>query len=284
MATPPLLAYRRRPGAMSWLVAAACVMLLLAAAAVLALGSAARGLEQAVASRLIVQVIEPDRAHRDALAEEAMAALRARPDVVTLQRLGADEIARLIGAYVGEAGLADLPMPALIDVTTRRGADMAAIGRALRPLGPVTAEPAGAHLTPLVRLIATLRAIAIGVAAIAALATGMIAILAARAAFATEAPTIAILHGLGATDGQVARTITGQVARDAGAGAVIGLALTAVALLLLARRIAALDAGIGTIGLGWGNWIILALLPLGLVVLAAGAAHLALLFRLARAP
>jgi cell division transport system permease protein len=284
MATPPLLARRRRPGATAWLIAAACLIMMLAAAAVLTLGRAARGLEHAVASRLIVQVIEPSRTRRDTLAAAAMAELGARPDITALRQLNDAEIGRLIGPYLGKAGLTDLPIPALIDVDVAPDADMAAIARDLRQLGPITAQPARAGLGPLSGLIATLRGIAFAFAGIAAAATGLIAILAARAAFAGEASTIAILHGLGGTDAQIARAITGQIARDAGIGAGIGIVLTIGAMALLAERITALGAGIGQVGIDWSGWIILALLPLGLVALAAGAAHIALLFRLGRAP
>ena len=54
--------------------------------------------------------------------------------------------------------------------------------------------------------------------------------------------------------------------------------------LVVEGRIAALGAGLGPIGVTWRGWIILAALPLALVALAAGAAHIALLFRLGRAP
>jgi cell division transport system permease protein len=258
--------------------------MMLAAAAILALGQAARGLEGAVASRVIVQVIEPDRPRRNALAAQAMAALETRQDVTSQRQLGDAEIARLIGPYLDKDDLADLPVPTLIDVTVAPGASVAAIAQALRRLGPITAQPAGAGLGPLAGLIATLRGIALAAAGITAAATGLIAILAARGAFVGEAPTIAILHGLGATDGQIARAVTGQIARDAAIGAVIGIVLTFGAMLPLSGRVTALSAGLGAIDIGWGGWIILALLPFGLVALAAGAAHAALLFKLARAP
>lgn len=281
MATPPLLKPRRRPGATSGLIAAACLMMMLAAVTVLALGQAARGLEQAVASRVIVQVIEPDRARRAALAAEAMVTLQGRRDVVALRQIDPAEITRLIGPYLGTAGLNELPAPAMIDLTVAPGADIHAIAATLTRLGPITAEPAGAGLAPLAGLIGTLRGIAFTFAAIAAAATALIAIVAARAAFAAEASTVAILHGLGATDRQIASVITGQIVRDTAGGAVIGGVLALAAMLLLARRVAAL--GVDAVTVGWGGWIILLALLLGLILLAAGAAHAALLMRLGRA-
>lgn len=282
MATPPLITPRRRPGATSGLIAAACLMMILAAVAVLALGQATRGLEQAVAHRVIVQVIEPDRARRDTLATEAVATLQARPDIVSSRQLEPAEIKRLIGPYLGTSGLDELPAPAMIDLTVAPGANVPAIAAALARLGPITAEPAGAGLAPLAGLIGTLRGIAFSFAAIAAAATALIAIVAARAAFTAEASTVAILHGLGATDRQVANVITGQIVRDAASGAAIGAVLALAAMLLLARRVTAL--GVDAVSLGWSGWIILIALLLGLIALAAGAAQAALLMRLGRAP
>ena len=284
MATPPLIRHRRRPGATSWLIAAAARIIIRHAAAVLALGQAAHGLEQAVASRVIVQVIEPDRTRRDALAAEAIALLQARHDVAALHQIDAAQIARLIGPYLGETLPGDLPVPALIDLTVNPGTDVSAIAHALGRLGPITAQAADKGIAPLAGLIATLRGIAFAFAGIAAAATALIAMLAARAAFAAEAPNIAILHGLGATDRQVARVITGQIVRDTAVGAAIGGVLAVAAMMMLARRIAALGAGMDAITIGWGGWLTYILLLLGLVALAAGAAHAALLIRLARAP
>ena len=284
MAAPPLVRHRRRPGTIAWLIAASCLLMMLAAAAVLALGQAARTLEDAVARRVIVQVIDPDRGRRDALAVEALALLQARHDVVALHRLDTGEVARLIGPYLGSAGLADLPVPALIDLTVTPDADIPAIAGVLGRLGPISVERAGAGLAPLARLIATMRAIGFAVAGIAVAATAAIAILAARAAFAAEAATVAILHGLGATDGQIARAITGQIARDAAIGGAIGTLLTVAAMTLLAHRIAALGAGVQAVSIGWSGWTVLAALLLGLIALATAAAHAALLIRLGRAP
>lgn len=283
IATPPLVRHRR-PGAITWLIAAACLMMILAIAAVLTLGRAARALDHAVAGRLIVQVIEPDPARRDTLAAEAIALLKARHDVLTLRRLPPDEIARLIGPYLGHAGLKDIPVPALIDLTVTPAADVPAIAAALDGLGPITAERAGAGLAPLAGLIATLRAIALAVAGIAAAATALIAILAARAAFAAEAPTVAILHGLGATDGQVARAVTGQIVRDTAIGTIVGGLSAGAAMALLTRRIAALGGNIGPIAIGWSGWFVLASLLIGLIALAGGAAHAAMLLRLRASP
>jgi cell division transport system permease protein len=282
MAASPLITPRRRPGATSGLIAAACLIMMLAAVAVLALGRAARGLEQAVASRVIVQVIEPDRTRRDALAAEAMAVLHARSDIVALRRLDPAEINRLIGPYLGKAGLDEFPVPAMIDLTIRPGANIPAISTALAQIGPITVEPAGAGLAPLRSLIETLRAIAFSLAGIAAVATALIAIVAARAAFSAEASTVAILHGLGATDRQVANVITGQIVRDAASGTAIGAVVALAAMILLTRRLAAL--GIDAFRLGWSGWIIVIALLLGLIALAAGAAQTSLLMRLGRAP
>jgi len=282
--TPPLLASPGRPGIAAWLIAAACLLLLLAAGAAILLGRAASGLDAAVTDRLIVQVIEPDHARRDAIAADAAALLRGRPDVAAFRQLGQAEIARLIAPYAGSGPSAEVPVPALIDVTLAKGADAAPLKASLRKLGPIAVEPAGAGLEPLTALLKALRALALAIAAIAGATATLIAILAARTVLNAEAATVAILHGLGGSDAQIARAISGRIARDAAAGAVAGLILATTAILLLSPRAAALGAGLGTNGLGWSGWATLLLLPIALVALAVGAAHATMRWRLARTP
>jgi len=142
---------------------------------------------------------------------------------------------------------------------------------------------AGAELGPLIRLIDALRGVSFGIALTAAAATGLIAMLAARAALAREGATLNILHALGATDRQISYLVTGKIARDAAIGATIGLGAALLIILSIASRIAAVGAGVSP-ALSAGAWATLLLLPVVLVGLAALAAQGALLLALRRAP
>jgi len=116
-------------------------------------------------------------------------------------------------------------------------------------------------------------------------ATALVTTLAARSALAAHGETIAILHALGATDGQVARLIGLRMLRDAGIGAGIGLAAATASILVIARRLRAVESGLGTQALlGWGDWVQLVLLAAAVAALAALSAHVVLLLVLRRAP
>lgn len=277
----PLLALRRqRPGTFSLLMAATCLLMVLAAALALSLRAAAHDVGDATAQKLIVQVVEADRALREATTNAAIDRLGRLDTVISLHRVEEKEARALVAPYIAGVDTRDLPLPSLIEVRTR---DRAAVLAALHPLPHLQVTGAGAALRPLVRLIEALRGVATGVALAATGATGLIAMLAARAAMAREGATLEILHALGATDRQLSRLVTGKIARDAAIGAAVGLVAALAVIWMIAARVAAIGAGIDS---GWGidGWAILVLLALGLVGLATLAAQGALLTTLRRAP
>lgn len=60
-----------------------------------------------------------------------------------------------------------------------------------------------------------------------------------------------------------------SVLREAAFGSLIGLALGLAAVWLLGRQFAALDSGmVGGGGLAWNDWLVIAAIPLGGVLLA----------------
>lgn len=273
----------RWPGTMAWLIAASCVTMLLGTAAALALGGVARGVRDATATRLVVQVIDGNRARRDVTTTKLVRRLRATPGVAAAIPLGDRAVAALVAPYVGALG--DLPLPALIDVDLAPSADQPTILHELAATQYVHTEAASDELAPLVRLAATLRGLALVIVALAT-ATGMAAAgLAARAALAGHAATIAILHALGATDAQVTGLIGRRIARDAAIGAGIGLGAALMAMRLMDARIAAVDAGIARGALiGWAGWLLIMLLPGALIAVAVGVARVAMQVTLGRAP
>jgi cell division transport system permease protein len=96
-----------------------------------------------------------------------------------------------------------------------------------------------------------------------AAATTAAVLLAARTALGSNRDTIEIVHLLGGNDAQIARIFQRSIGIDAAVGGVIGLGLGAGAVMLLARQLSALGAGLATGGaLAWGDWAALALVPL----------------------
>ena len=271
---------RQRPGTFALLMAATCLLMLLAAALALALRGAAHEMSGVTATRLLVQVVDANPTTRDATADEVMTRLDRIHGLGSAHRVPMEQAQALITPYMDGVPTSDLPLPALIELD--RG-DRAQIARALRDLPAVQVTAAGAELGPLVRLIDALRSVSLGIALVAVAATGLIAMLAARAALAREGATLNILHALGATDRQISYLVTGKIARDAGVGAALGLVAALFVILTIASRIAAIGAGMSP-ALGPTAWGILLALPLGLVGLAALAAQAALMLALRRAP
>jgi len=271
---------RQRPGTFAVLIAATCLLMLLAAALTLALRGAAREVADAATARIFVQVIDADAIRRDATSDEVMTRLDRIAGLDSAHRVPQKEVRALVAPYIDSVSTIDLPLPVLIEL---RNADPKALMRAFRDLPTVRVTAAGAELGPLVRLIDALRTVSLGIALTAAIASGLIAMLAARAALAREAATLGILHALGATDTQISRLITGKIARDAAIGAATGLIVALIVMLMIASRLQEMGVGVNP-HLGASAWITLLLLAIGLVGLSVAAAQGALLAALRRAP
>ena len=271
---------RQRPGTFALLMAATCLLMLLAAALALALRGAAHEVSGVTATRLLVQVVDANPTRRDATADEVMTRLDRMHRLGSAHRVPMEQAQALIAPYMDGVPTSDLPLPAMIELD---GGDRAQVARAFRDLPTVQVTATGAELAPLIRLIDALRSVSLGIALVAVAATGLIAMLAARAALAREGATLNILHALGATDRQISYLVTGKIARDAGVGAAIGLVAGLFVILTIASRIAAIGAGMSP-ALSPTAWTILLALPLGLVGLAALAAQAALMLALRRAP
>jgi cell division transport system permease protein len=93
-------------------------------------------------------------------------------------------------------------------------------------------------------------------------------VLAARGALDTHRFTIEVMHGIGATDLQVAHLFQRKIAIDAFIGSVAGGIVAALVLLLLAGGAAFVGQLTGGATLGPADLVILAFLPLLLTVLA----------------
>jgi cell division transport system permease protein len=282
--TPAILPQRIRAGTLPWMIAATSLLMLLAAAAALALTGAARELSATTARTLLVQAVDGDRARREAAAQDAQGLLLHARGVKAVHRLDERAAERLIGPYINGMSIDDLPLPILIVFMLVAVADPAKLRAWLAHVPSIAGAPAGAGLAPLAALIATLRHLALGIAALAAGATGVVAILAARSALTAQGATISILHGLGATDTQLARLITVRIARNVAIGAVAGLIVAVAAILFVSSQAEAVGAGLMAAGLGTHGWLVLAALPAALILLATGAAHLMLLASLRRTP
>lgn len=282
-----LLPEGRLAGPMPWVIAIMMFLTVLAAAAGLGLGSAARSLGADIGSRATVQIVEANPDRREAEARSAIALLERQPGVDRVRRMSDKEMERLLEPWLGPGGLAgDIPVPAMIDVDLRSGAEppLAALRSALAQAAPsARLDGNGEWLAPLGRLMNALKWLAIALVLLMIGATAATVVLAARAALDTHRSTIEVLHLMGATDVQVARLFQRRIALDALFGGAVGLAAAALVLFLIGSRVAALGSDLlGSAELPPLAWLLLVALPVFGVALAMLVARGAILRALGR--
>ena len=206
------------------------------------------------------------------------------------RRVEQDQLDTLLEPWLGTRPgdtVDDLPIPALIDVRLDTPATPERIGAlrsALTRVAPaVRVDGEAAWLTPVFHAIATLQWLAGGLIALLAMATVAAVVLAARNALVNQRETIEIVHMLGGTDAQIARVFQRTAAMEAAAGGILGLIAGVVAIVVLSRQFSALGSGmVGGAMLAWTDWLAIALIPLGGVVLAVLTARLTVLSALRR--
>ena len=274
---------------MVWIMAIMLFLTVLAAALGLATANAGARLDRRLAGRLTVQVVDADAARRDAAAARVVAALRAAPSVARVEGVDRAKVAELLAPWLGDVGDdADVPVPALIDVTLvttdpEANARVADIVRRTAPQARVDSQ--AQWLSPVAGLMRTIVLAAVALVLLIAAATTAVVLLAVRAGLETHRETIAVLHMLGSTDRQVARLFQRRVALDTLIGGAAGAVAAMVALAVLLGQAAGVGSElVGGATLGPVDWIALALLPLAFALVATGAARFAVLRRLRRTP
>lgn len=227
------------------------------AAAGLALAGAARVAAAGAESRFSVQV--PGGAERSAAIAER---LRAIDVVAEVRPVAPADMRAMLERWLGPEGAAeDLPLPAVIDVDLVPGTTPEAAERAVE--GAVPGAQFVAHresLAPLVAALRSLGLLAILLVLLVAAATAAAVVLATLGALVAQRSTIDVMHGIGATDEQIALLFQRRIALDALAGGTAGAVVAGLALLLLAGTLGGWTAGLGTGAL---------LRPLDIALLAA---------------
>jgi cell division transport system permease protein len=276
-----LLPRSGRRSALPWLIAAAAFLITLATSGALALGRSSDAIQAAAAGRITISIGEPDPVRREGAVGRALALLSSGGVTANVQRVAQTEVARLVSPYVRRA---DIPLPALIDAELRPGATIAAVRRALQPIASARVDAEGEALAPLLALVAALRRLAVGVLLLAAVVAMLVTTLVARAALAGHAGTVETLHGLGATDVQLARLVERRTALDSLVGAALGVCAAVGTILLIGAQLDTLNGGDGALPrLPASEWALLASLPFALAIATMLAARLTILGQLRRA-
>ncbi|CAA9487281.1 MAG: Assymetric_cell_division_FstX [uncultured Sphingomonas sp.] len=243
-----------------WVIAIMMFVTLVVAAAGLAMANAARVLGDSVTGRYSIQI--PGGART---APVAVATARRVPGVLAVNQVPEADIRATLQSWLGpEAASAGLPLPALIDVDLQPGADPIRMTTQVRRAVPQARVLAySEQLGPVTGSLRALQWLALGLVLLMTAATAATVVLATRGAFDTHRSTIEIMHGIGATDEQLARLFQRRLARDALVGGVVGGAAAALVLLLVRTVPGSLlnDLGGGPV-LRPLDWFLLALLPL----------------------
>ena len=259
-----------------WVIAIMMFVTLVVAAAGLALANGARVVAAGAEDRYSLQI--PDGAR---VAARAAAAARAAPGVEAAVQVPEEEVRETLQQWLGPAAAssADLPLPALIDLQLESSADPRLIEAAVQRVAPGARVLAYRdQLGPLLKSLRALQWLALGLVLLMTLATGAAVVLATRGAFDTHRGTVDVMHGIGATDRQLAALFQRRIALDAFKGGVVGATAGGAVLLLVAAAPGSLlgDLAGGPL-LRPTDLLLLALLPLGATVLATLVARQAII-------
>lgn len=258
-----------------WLIVIIVFLMVTIAAAALALSNGAGLVAAGISQRYSVQIV--GGATR---LPQAVAAARTSPGVAAVRPVSEAEMRSTLERWLGPQGAAaDLPLPAMIDVDLAPNADPVAVGKRIEAAAPGARFVAHADsLAPLLGALRSLSWLAGGLVLLVALANAAVVVLATRGALDTNRATIEILHGIGATDTQIAHLFQRRIAIDALIGGIGGGVAAALVMIVL------LGTGGGWIGelaggaLLYGrDLVLLALLPFAVAVMATIVARIAVL-------
>jgi cell division transport system permease protein len=269
-----LLGGGRLEGPMPFVIAIMMFVMVVIGAAGLALGQAASIAARGIDQRFTVQV------DGNAAAAPALAAtLGKTPGVIAVRPVPEADMRRTLERWMGpQAAAEDLPLPAMIDLEFAPGVAPDAVARAVALVPGARLVAHHQTLGPALSALRGLGLLAAALVILIALATAASVILATKGALDTQRSTIEIMHGVGATDDQIARLFQRKMALDALVGGTIGATVAGVVLLLIgggASRWLS-DLTIGPL-LGPLHILALAMLPVLGTILATLAARRAVL-------
>ena len=285
-----ILPRARLGGPMPWVIAIMVALTVLAAGGAIAMANLAAQARSDLSGGVTIQIVEADPVLRDAQARRTLAALDTL-DIVQARRLVPEaELEALIEPWLGGGVRSEaVPLPALIDVNLAGAADARALAElraALAPVAPDARVDAQAQwLGPVFDAISALRWLALGLIVLLAFTSAAAVWLAARNALNANRGTIEVVHLLGGTDGQIARIFQRSAVIDAGLGGAVGLVLGAVGLSVLGAQFAALESGmVAGGGLDFGDWLLLALVPVAGAAIALLTARMTVMASLGKMP
>jgi cell division transport system permease protein len=267
-------------GPTPWVIAIMTFSIMLIAASGLVLANSAGLLSQAIEARYSIEL--PDGGGD---VGALLNAVRSAPGVTAADAVPEKDMRRTLARWLGPAAQsAELPVPALVNFDVKPGASLAAVEQRVRQVAPQAEIVAHRETVgPLLHSLHVLQWVAFGLVLLLSGAAAAAVVLAARGAIDTHRFTIEVMHGIGATDVQVTDLFQRRIAIDALAGSVAGAVAAALVLLLLASGAAFAGELAGGDMLRGPDFLLLALLPVALTMLATWVARAAVLAALREA-
>lgn len=219
----------------------------------------------ALSDRWTVETIAAD-------ADKAVAVLKKTPGVAGARILPAEEMRRLLQPWLHDAALtAQLPLPTLIDVVIDRDHPPApaAVAQLLSAATPgAKLDDHGAWTRDLLRIAEAGEALGLAVFVAIALTATLTIAATARARLAVNRDEIELLHSLGATDGFIAGQFQAGAFRATILGVLIGAALAAGVIVGVIKGAPPVIPFVTELRLAPTDWAVLALVPVGAILLA----------------
>lgn len=271
-----------------WLIAFMVFLAILAMAGVLVLNATASRWDQGIRGTLTVQVMPAeDPAKDDERLQAVLSVLAQMPEIDRYETLTDDKLLKLLEPWLGPtAGSRDLPLPRLVDVELKTGADLNAevLSRQLAARVPGTSvDDHRIWLKRLVRLIQTVEGLATLVLAFIALATVGTVVFTTRTGLDIHREAIEVLHLIGAQDSYVAGQFASRAFSLGLKGGVFGLLLAVPTLLGIGYLAEQMDSSLlPDITLGPVHWSALAGLPLVVSLIAMVTARMTVMKTLSR--
>ncbi len=270
------LPFERDPLArfLPWLIAFMAYLAVLALAGVQMLNTTVGDWHRDLNGALTVQIPAAETAQGDdANVSAVMDILLDTVNVSHAEVVSEDRVVALLEPWLGDTDMArELPLPLLIDVKVRpdRPLDFETLKARIEEAVPgATIDNHGVWLSHLVRLIRTTEIVTVVVLALIGLITAGTVVFATRTGLAIHHDAIELMHIIGARDSYVAWQFARRALALGLKGGLIGLAFGAATLFALGRLAARLQGGTPLeLGLAPEHWLVLALVPVTVALIA----------------
>ncbi len=271
-----------------WLIAFMVFLAVLAMAGMLVLDATAARWDRGISGTLTVQIVPAENPIKDSeRLQKVLLLLGETPEVHRFETLGDAKLMTLLEPWLGAtAASGDLPLPRLVDVELKPGAelDVEKLSQRMESRVPgVTIDDHSIWLERLVRLIRTVEGLATMVLAFIGFATVGTVVFTTRTGLAIHRNAIEVLHFIGAQDSYIASQFASRALSLGLKGGVIGLLLAAPTLWGIAVMAAEMEAGLlPDITLGPPHYSAAVALPLVIAFIAMVTARLTVMKTLSR--